>query len=110
MLSLVAERHLLNIDRNFEDQSGPDGRWKPLSKHYREWKERQPRAIQKILQFSGLMRAGVNKQVGADGKSIRVGSDKIYSPKHERTRPFLRPTDQQIEQFGEIAADYIANL
>lgn len=110
ILKLIAQRHVLNVDDNFKNEAGAEGPWKPLSLSYARWKARQPRAIQKKLQFSGLMRAGINYELGGDGRSVSVGSDKVYGPRHEATRPFLAPTSNQLEQFGDIAGDYIANL
>lgn len=110
ILKLIAQRHVLNVDDNFKQEAGAEGPWKPLSLSYARWKARQPRAIQKKLQFSGLMRAGINYEMGDDGRSVAIGSDKIYGPRHERTRPFLAPSERQLEQFSDIAGDYLANL
>ncbi len=98
----IGEFYVERVDRRFE-QEGPG--WKALSPKYKQRKQRQPRAIDKILQFSGLLRASINYQESAT--DVRIGSDKIYASRQEKTRPFLQPDETDVQEFGQIILEYL---
>jgi phage gpG-like protein len=98
----IGEYYTERVDRRFE-QEGPG--WSPLNPKYRQWKQRQPRAIDKILQFSGLLRASVNYQVSPDG--VVIGSDKVYANRQAQTRSFLTPDEEDTREFGAILLAYL---
>lgn len=98
----IGEAYSETIDRRFE-REGPG--WKALSPKYKQWKQRQPRAIDKILQFSGLLRASISYQASSD--EVRIGSDKIYANRQERARSFLKPDANDEQAFAEIVMDYL---
>ena len=101
----IGEYYVARIDQRFEDE-GPN--WKALSPKYAKWKAAQPRAIQKILQFSGMLRASINYQ--ASPTEVAIGSDKIYASRQEQDRPFLAPDDQDQQEFSAIVLDYLKKL
>jgi phage gpG-like protein len=101
-MASIGEYYVRKVDQRFV-QEGPG--WKPLSPKYAAWKARQPRAIQKTLQFSGLLRASINYQ--ASETEVRIGSDKIYSARQEKERPFLKPDKQDESEFAAIVLDYL---
>ncbi|HEY9644313.1 MAG TPA: phage virion morphogenesis protein [Coleofasciculaceae cyanobacterium] len=107
-LKNIGEYYLGEIDENFKKESGANGKWKPLSPGYALWKSRQPNAIQKKLQFTGTMRAGINYEV--TGNQVSIGSDRIYAERQEKNRSFLRPTNAQAREFGAIVVDYLQSL
>ena len=57
------------------------------------------------------MRASIHAVPSGD--RVLIGSDKIQAATHEfgrgsiPARPFLKPTDDQVRSFGQIAADYL---
>lgn len=101
-LSEVGEYYVRRVDRRFE-QEGPS--WKSLSLGYAAWKSRQPRAIQKKLQFSGLLRASINYKTTR--KSVSIGSDKVYANRQNRDRPFLNPSPSDLKEISEIILDHL---
>lgn len=101
-MASIGEYHVRKVDQRFT-QEGPG--WKPLSPKYGAWKARQPRAIQKTLQFSGLLRASINYQTSET--EVRIGSDRIYSARQERERPFLKPDRQDEAEFATIVLGYL---
>lgn len=101
-LSEVGEYYVRRVDRRFEQQ-GPF--WKPLSPRYAAWKSRQPRAIQKKLQFSGLLRASINYQTTR--KSVSIGSDKVYANRQNTDRPFLNPSPSDLKEISQIILDHL---
>ncbi len=98
----IGAYHVERVDRRFE-QEGPN--WKALSPKYKQRKQRQPRAIDKILQFSGLLRASINYQESPT--DVRIGSDKIYASRQEKARPFLQPDESDVQEFGQIILEYL---
>lgn len=98
----IGEYYVGKVDERFEKE-GPE--WKPLSPKYQRWKSRQPRAIDKILQFSGLLRASINYQESAT--EVRIGSDKIYAARQEKERSFLKPDAEDEKEFAQIVIDYL---
>ena len=98
----IGEYYVRRVDRRFE-QEGPS--WKSLSPGYAAWKARQPRAIQKKLQFSGLLRASINYKTTR--RSVSIGSDKVYANRQNIDRPFLTPDSRDLKEFGEIILDHL---
>lgn len=103
-MAQIGEYYVRKVDQRFA-QEGPG--WKPLSPKYAAWKARQPRAIQKILQLNGLLRASINYQPSET--EVRIGSDKIYAARQERDRPFLQPDKQDEAEFANIVLDYLSD-
>jgi phage gpG-like protein len=102
-MAQIGEYYTRRVDQRFA-QEGPG--WKPLSPKYAAWKARQPRAIQKTLQFSGLLRASINYQ--ASETEVRIGSDKIYAARQEKERSFLQPDKRDEAEFANIVFDYLS--
>lgn len=98
----IGEYYVERVDRRFE-QEGPG--WKALSPKYKRWKSRQPRAIDKILQFSGLLRGSISYQESST--DVRIGSDKIYASRQEKERSFLTPDGNDDREFGDIVLEYL---
>jgi phage gpG-like protein len=98
----MREYYLRRVDRRFEDQ-GPN--WPDLTPQYAKWKMRQPRAIQKTLQFNGLLRASIVGQI--DRATIRFGTNLIYAARQNKARPFLTPTVEDEREFKDILLDHL---
>jgi phage gpG-like protein len=98
----IGEYYVRRVDRRFE-QEGPS--WKSLSPRYAAWKARQPRAIQKKLQFGGLLRASINYKTTR--RSVSIGSGKVYANRQNIDRPFLTPDSRDLKEFGVIILDHL---
>lgn len=101
----IGEYYLGAIDGRFRDERDHRGQaWKALSPAYAAWKAKQPTAIQKKNQLTGIMRAGINYRTTRT--ELRVGSDRIYAPKRNRDRPFIEPSRADLNEFVEIIKNH----
>jgi phage gpG-like protein len=101
----IGEYYLGAVDGRFRAEKDHKGQpWKALSPGYAAWKAKQPTAIQKKNQLTGIMRAGINYRVSRT--ELRVGSDRIYAPKRNTDRPFIEPSRADLNEFVEIIKDH----
>jgi phage gpG-like protein len=103
----IGEYYLGAVDGRFRAEKDHKGQpWKALSPGYAAWKAKQPTAIQKKNQLTGIMRAGINGKPSRT--ELRVGSDRIYAPVRHRDRPFIEPSQDDVNEFIEILKDHTA--
>ena len=101
----MGEYYLGAVDGRFRTEKDHKGQpWKALSPGYAAWKAKQPSAIQKKNQFTGIMRAGINYRVSRT--ELRVGSDRVYAAVRNRDRPFIEPSQADIGEFIAILRDH----
>lgn len=97
----MGEYYHLAVDSRFRAERDHKGQpWKALSPGYAAWKARQPSAIKKKNQLTGIMRAGMNYTTSS--QEMRFGSDRVYAAVRNRDRPFIDPSQKDIQEFVSI--------
>ena len=96
------------VDERFRQERDHKGQpWKRLSPRYAAWKARQPTAIQKKNQLTGIMRAGMNYRTNRT--EMKFGSDRVYASVRNKDRPFINPSSQDISKFTQILKERAAD-
>lgn len=109
----IGEYMLRSTDNRFRYQKDPQNKdWASLTLKYRQRKEKQPRAIQKILQYSGRLRGSLIYKPYND--KVIVGTNVVYSRTHQfgsskgvPSRPFLGVNQKDITSFSRIIRGYL---
>jgi phage virion morphogenesis protein len=112
VLKEIGEAHLRTVDNRFRREQGTHGQfWKPPKPRHILWK-RKKRYIDKTLQMSGLLRAGINYR--ASRNSVTISSDKAYAATHEfgdprrniPARPFLGVSQADAKKYKKMILDH----
>jgi phage gpG-like protein len=97
------------------------GSWKQLTTKYRLWKESQPGAKRKILQFKGPLRKSMTKRRQRNQHLVITRDEVIiestldyaakmqfgYSPRNVPARPFVKLTEADRRNINKIVKDHL---
>ncbi len=108
----VGEYMLLSTDTRFRSETDPYGnKWQPNSPRTIARKRAEGR-IQKVLQSTGRLRAGISYK--ADRDSVVIGTNVSYAAKHQLgqgvpKREFLGVSQKDNEEIAIILATFLSS-
>lgn len=109
-----------SVLRNFEEHRSPEGKpWKPLSKRYREWKEKKKgRSAADILILDRILMGSIHPQI--EPTRVLIGTNMVYAAIHQfggetgrnhaavmPARPFLGVRNEDWSEIREVLERHI---
>jgi phage gpG-like protein len=101
---------------HFKKEEGPQGKWKPWSKIYREHMQRIGKGGNNILQDTGRLRGGIqatNYQARRDGVSwynrVPYAAAHEYGTKRLPKRPFMWLSKAAMKKISDVTLGFIAD-
>lgn len=103
-----------DVDDHFQKEEGPDGRWAPWSKIYREHMERIGKGGNKILQDEGKLRGGfMPTNYRKVGEGILWFNPISYAHRHNEgthgtpARTFMWLSDPASERIADVTLNFV---